>query len=192
MTQAVSDTVLKLLSIVPLVIFFLLSKFFFDYNKDIRKDYRTEINENRKITLVEHQIPRMVILCEKALDLLSRSDMMTVEEILFKMAADKSEKRYIDSVNKSMARICRIKIFYFNLRDFSFHLGIVFLIVLVIVLTISIFAVFGLFEDLIKYFLYSLLAFSALIIYLLVSFFRAKRLFDFESDQISLDLRGEA
>jgi len=191
MTQAISDTALKLLSIVPIVIFFLLSKFFFDYNKDIRKDCKTEISENRRIALIEYQIPKMIILCEKTLDILVESDFMTIEEILFEMEADKTKKRFIESVNKPMAKICRLKIFYFNLRDFSFHLGIVFLIILVIVLTISISATFGIFEDLIKYFLYSLLAFSALTIYLLVSFFKAKRSFDFESDQMSLGLREE-
>lgn len=189
MTQVISDTVLKLLSIVPIVIFFLLSKFFFDYNKDIRKECKIEINENRKITLIEHQIPRMIILCEKTIDMLSESDLITIEEILFEMVADKTKKRFIESVNKPMARICRLKIFYFNLRDFSFHLGIVFLIILVIVLIISICATLGIFENLITYFLYSLLAFSALTTYLLISFFRAKKSFDFESDQISLGLR---
>lgn len=189
MTQVISDTALKLLSIVPIVIFFLLSKFFFDYNRNVRKDCKTEINENRRITLIEHQIPKMIILCEKTLDILVESDFMTIEEILFEMAADENKKRLIESVNKPMAKICRLKILYLNLRDFSFHLGIVFLIILVIVFIISICAAFGIFEILITYFLYSLLAISALIIYLLIGFFRAKKSFDLESDQISLGLK---
>ncbi|MGD2249838.1 MAG: hypothetical protein PVF58_15625 [Candidatus Methanofastidiosia archaeon] len=189
MTHIDPNNILKILTIVPIVILFLLSKFFFDYNKDIRKNYKIEINENEKIILREDQLPKMIKLCEKTYDIQSKSDLITIEEILFEMAIDENKKRFIESINKPMARICKLKIFYFNLRDFSFHLGIVFIIMLIITFIISIYATFSIFENLITYFLYSLLSFALLAIYLFIGFLKAKKSFDFESDQISLNLR---
>ena len=189
MTQISFDTIFQLLSILPVVVFFLLSKFFFDCNKDIRKDYRIEINENRRIILEEHQVPKMVILCEKTFDLYSKSDFETIEETVFSMAADNSNRRYIESVNAPITGICRLMTFYFNLRDISFHLSIVFLVVFGILLFISISVNLEILDSIVKYLLYILLSISLLIIYLLANFFRAKKSFDLESDQISLGLK---
>lgn len=189
MTDINPDTLLKLLSFVPIVILFYFFKFFFDFNRNIRKDYKTEIDKNKNKVLMDQQIPKMITLCEKALDILSDSDLLTIEEILYTMTENIVQKRIIESVNKPMVKICQLTNYYNSLRDLSAHLGIIFLVSIPLVFIFAFCTVFKIFEDFLLYFFLIFIGFFvSSISYLGYKFFKIKNMFDYKSDQISLGL----